>query len=371
MPVNQGKETFRLARPPIFATGVSPASATQPKPATMAVESRIPPPVYRCPTATSRLAQRTVPVSSALETRSAPPIYRPAFGTPPNGKSGTMSSPIRFAQPLGQRMPAAPVQRHAIPSLARPGIAVRTVQRMELASGGDHDPPFIPEGETEKKVTKVDRNQPIPLRLGLIHGTYKPADNSADLHVSDKGGGGGMNPRHMRTMAGLVYSLMKDREHESGIKGRLELKPTGTAVVKMVVELLGEALGSTFSVLEARFHKKWRKNFGSSSTQDRSRKKLESGVLSEHISSLKSLQGEGALTMIPLIQTQNQAYKAQSTADYYQDMLEATPQGEKQFERYVAQVSDPHEQYSPGLFLTISADQIPALIAVLDKIING
>jgi hypothetical protein len=257
------------------------------------------------------------------------------------------------------------------PVAYRPGIASRTVQAMEDDNNNSKTAYKDDDEGTSIRLDTFDDSTPSEaIKQGLIHGTYKPSDNTADLHVSDKGEGPGVSFKDMYNVAVHLYQRMKEVEYTSGIKGKLMLRPTGAAIVKIVVDLLSAALGSTFSFAISRTQRYKRKTFGKSGSGGRGRNKIESDVLPEHFSALDSLYGENVVSIVPLIQTGNEAYKAQTPQEFYQNMLEKSPAGQRQLERYKKQVSDPKEMYSPGLMLTLSVDQLPAVIKTLEKLMN-
>jgi hypothetical protein len=174
----------------------------------------------------------------------------------------------------------------------------------------------------------------VAIRHGLVHGTYEEESNSADLHVDAKSDGPGLRVVDMVGAAEEVYDLMMVRQRNNGPLGKFILHPTGAAIVKIVVELLGEALGGLLGKTKARAHKFYRKNLNrSAASSSMSSEKLAPGVLNEHFSYLQSLAGSTSVGIIPRIVASNELYKP-TMDDYDQNMLEASQAGRSKFEKY-------------------------------------
>ncbi len=204
----------------------------------------------------------------------------------------------------------------------------------------------------------------IPIRWGLVRGTYEKAPNKADLHVDAKGDGPGLNPKDMCAALTEVYEYMVAREQQGGPLGVLEVHPTGAAIVKVVVEMLGEVFGSFYSKNKARAQKALRKKFGDNGGG--SSDKLMPGVLDEHFSSLDALQGTDALEIVPQVSATNVAYKS-TLADYDQNMLANTTLGKAKLAKYKGVLRDEDEPMGPGLKITIFSTRIPEIIRLLES----
>lgn len=209
----------------------------------------------------------------------------------------------------------------------------------------------------------------IHILQGLIKGSYTVKDNTADLHVNAKGDGAGLAPADMLAVAELLYDRMIATQKATGIRGRFMLHPTGAAIVKIMVNLLGEALGGRWSKMRARFAKATRKAI----TGPKSPDKLHLNILDEHFHYLQSLKGENAVAISPNINSKTGNHSL--TMDDYvlgadgqyasRDMMSGTSEGNALFEKYKAHESDPEEDTSAGLDITIYADQLSAVMALL------
>lgn len=209
----------------------------------------------------------------------------------------------------------------------------------------------------------------VHILQGLIKGTYTIKNNTADLHVNAKGDGAGLSPADMLAVAELLYDRMMTVHATTGIRGRFMLHPTGAAIVKIMINLLGEALGGTWSKLLARGSKLVRKAI----TEPKSPDKIHPNILSEHLHYLESLRGENAVAISPNINSKTGKHRL-TKEDYIlgkdeqyasRDMMDGSTEGNAVFEKYKAHESDPEEDRSAGLDITIYADQLPKVIALL------
>lgn len=173
----------------------------------------------------------------------------------------------------------------------------------------------------------------------------------------------------MLAVAELLYDRMMAVHGTTGIRGRFMLHPTGAAIVKIMINLLGEALGGSWSKMRARFAKATRKAI----TGPKSSDKLHPNILDEHFHYLQSLKGENAVAISPNINSKTGNHSL--TMDDFvlgpnkqytsRDMMDGSQKGNALFEKYKAHESDPKEETSAGLDITIYADQLPKVIALL------
>ncbi|HWU90257.1 MAG TPA: DUF4157 domain-containing protein [Kofleriaceae bacterium] len=202
----------------------------------------------------------------------------------------------------------------------------------------------------------------VPIKQGLIHGTYDEETNTIDLHVEAKGGGGGLAARDMLQVAEQCYQLMTARERTGGPQGRFMLHPTGAAIVKIMVELLAGALGSRLDKWKAALLQTKRKKFGGPGGS-KNPDKLEPGVLPEHFAFLDSLRGDDpGVSIVPRMRAK---YNTEDNVN--QNMLEKSPEGNERYETYkaVLQSSEDDEPVGPGLDVTLTSDLLPAVIETL------
>lgn len=216
-----------------------------------------------------------------------------------------------------------------------------------------------PGDEKDEKEPKFRR---IPLRQGLIHGEFHEQNNSIDLHVDAKGGGGGMQAIDMLAMAKHCRNLMSEREENGGPPGTFMLHPTGPAITKLFIELLATALGGKWDNLKAQLLQKKRKTFGKA-TDARNPDKLDPSVQPEHFAFLDSMRGKD-VSIVPRL---TGAYNTET--NYDQNMMEKTPEGDARYAQYkqVLQASDEESPLGPGLDVTLTSAQLPAVIKVLES----
>ncbi len=238
-------------------------------------------------------------------------------------------------------------------------------ESLEMLSAPVHDKGTSKDKEPKGKESGKSSGggfRKIPLREGLIHGTYDEETNSIDLHVDAKGSGGGLSAREMLRMAEQCHELMTARERTGGPQGRFMLHPTGAAIVKIMVELLAGALGGRIDKWKAALLQTKRKKFGGSGGA-KNPDKLEPGVLPEHFAFLDSLRSDHpSVSIVPRLRGK---YNTEENVD--QNMMEKTPQGNERYETYktVLQSSDDEEPIGPGLDVTLTSDLLPAVIGVL------
>ncbi|MGZ3457982.1 MAG: hypothetical protein ACXU86_05675, partial [Archangium sp.] len=224
------------------------------------------------------------------------------------------------------------------------------------------------------------------LEIGkLIHGHHDLDKNSIDLHVKSKQGqgGDGLSDHDIFKSAVSSYNLLTQQEAQTGQKnGTVVLHPQGAAIVKKVVDMLGETLGNEQQKVAARqlrmkrkvaehkaqpnyITKQFNKMIGKAEPK-KSDSKLESPVLPEHFAYLDSLRGQNAVSIAPVITSPNPQYRVETPEEFEQDMLQTTPQGDAQYNRYKDVVQDPEEQASPSLSIKLTTEQLGKLIAKLE-----
>lgn len=193
--------------------------------------------------------------------------------------------------------------------------------------------------------------------FGLLHGTYRPATNEADMHVNAATlANPHLTAADMLAAMRDVYQVMNANQPITGNVGVLDWRPTGAAVVKMVVQLLGEALGGRWNKYKARAKKIIRENLVTPPAV-RDPDILSADILPEHKSYLKSLQGENRASIKPII-------PGSTAAQFDQDMLENSPAGQQRLAAY-------HQHIDAGLPTSLRVevhhDQIPRIIGVLNS----
>jgi hypothetical protein len=202
------------------------------------------------------------------------------------------------------------------------------------------------------------------IRQGLIKGAYKWKTNDADLHVAPKGSDGTFPESDMLIVAEKLYQTMELRWQDGGPVGKLILRPTGAAIVKIVVQMLGEALGDIGSVAKARESIKNRKFIEELLSYVPLREKpvkaaatLDPTVHEEHFEYLSGLQGATGLEIIAL------GVPAETAPEYNQNILAGTREGRARLSAYFKTVEG--QEKGASLYVTIYHHQLPRIISVL------
>lgn len=227
-------------------------------------------------------------------------------------------------------------------------------------------------GKIIQAVFKADANAGSqPFTRGLIHGTYHPRDNSADMHVSAADEGEHLKPGDAAVVLKALYDVMVQNHATTGTIGKIDWRPTGAAVQKLVVELLGEALGGTFSVMVARLKKAYRKNFGEKPTGARDKNVLSPDILPEYKAYLDAMQGENKVSIKPKIQGESADLVEKGVPSHIvastinQDMMEDSDAGRTRLNTYKETLDT---GVASGLVIEVTHLQIPAIIKVLQSI---
>jgi hypothetical protein len=211
----------------------------------------------------------------------------------------------------------------------------------------------------EAKRGRTDYN----IRQGLIKGTYHWKTNDVDLHVDKKQAGDAFPTSDMLIVAEKLYQTMELRWQDGGPVGKFILHPTGAAIVKTVVQLLGEALGIIKSIAEARksYQARKRKEWALSFIRDepvKSEDKLDPTVHEEHFQYLSGLRGAATdidiKAVIPGTRTE---------AEFFQNIIAATPEGKARLGAYIKTVKE--QNVGVSLDVTIYHHQLPKVISVL------
>jgi hypothetical protein len=179
----------------------------------------------------------------------------------------------------------------------------------------------------------------VPFNRGLIHGHLLRESNQADLHVD--AGDGSTLAADMLTVAQDVYGKMTLTSTLPGrADGKVYLRPQGAAIIKIVSQLLGEALGDPRQIELAREHIKWRKiqekavdlvTFGLYKPK-KSGEVLDKSVVPEHTEYIKSLVGLSGVDIKPLLKN------TLTLEEFSQNMLEASKEGQDRLVKYLQSV---------------------------------
>jgi hypothetical protein len=202
----------------------------------------------------------------------------------------------------------------------------------------------------------------LDVRQGLIHGTYKWEDNSADLHVDKKGDGQGFPASDMLVVAKQMLQKMTQRKRDGGPTGVFILHPTGAAIVKIMVQLLGEAMGdpevTELAHKAIKSRKFWEKLDVFGKKREMSQDLLDPTVHLEHFEYLRSLAGVEGLEIMPILRG------TKTEKEFNQNILAATKEGVARLKAYKQAVED--QEYGVSLNVNISAEKLPDVIRVLE-----
>jgi hypothetical protein len=265
----------------------------------------------------------------------------------------------------------------------------RITQRCDLNSPGQQSTeevgPYISNLALSTALPNLERE--VAIRQGLIHGDYNRETNRVELHV--KKGKGVTLLRDMLIVAENLDEPMKKRQQNGGPRGKFILHPTGAAIVKIVVQVLGEALGEEQWIAQARESREKRKR--EESKQEKSEEKeekseefLHKDFHDEHFQYLTGLQGKTDIEIRVPIPPENAAefnpetlknnpeeiarlneYTERKTAEFTQNILEKTPEGMARFKAYIKTVEK--EKTGVSLDVTIYHDQLAEITKFLRK----
>jgi len=205
----------------------------------------------------------------------------------------------------------------------------------------------------------------VPISQELIHGTYMRATNSVDLHVNSKGEGEGLSIQDMLRVTQTLYRLMKGRSGEEGApRGTFILHPTGAAIVKIVVQTLGEALGTATGIQQALSliakRKVWEKiQFWK--TKSMSAEKLDPSVIGEHIAYVQAIAGLPGVGIVPILAAS--ITKATTPEEFLQNMLENSVAGITRMRLYEETLRA--QEVAVSLDVSLTEDQLPQIISLL------
>ncbi|NJK33311.1 MAG: hypothetical protein HC927_13420, partial [Deltaproteobacteria bacterium] len=220
-------------------------------------------------------------------------------------------------------------------------------------------------------------------RVGLVHGTYRIMDNSADMHVDRA------TQEHPHLTVAMikevledVYQAMAANYAQTESPGMLDWRPTGAAVVKMVVELLGSALGSGLGVIAAKGKQLLRKN-RRNRAQARDPDVLSSDIIPEHIGFLGAMQGKAGVSVKAALPADNRklaaylqehpnateaeqrTYANEVAEQMEQNMLSSSDAGKARLAEYKQSLE---AEQPASLRIVLDHTHLPALIRALDSL---
>ncbi|SMO39546.1 DUF4157 domain-containing protein [Gracilimonas mengyeensis] len=204
----------------------------------------------------------------------------------------------------------------------------------------------------------IDEREGIPFKYGLIKGTYRPADNTADMHVEHKSADVAFSPVDVYKAFTFVYGKMESTRRRTDVNGTLMWNPQGAAVIKMVAELIGEALGDPELVGLARELKRERKA-GPPPATSRDEDVISPDIVPEHLQYLGAARGAEGIDMQTVIPGKNTAKNIES------NMLENSERGRARFQNYAEAMT---ESLPVSLRIRISQAQLGKLIETMGRL---
>jgi len=205
----------------------------------------------------------------------------------------------------------------------------------------------------------------IPYRQGLIKGGLNGISNEADFHV-EPGNGRGLSADMLAVAQDVFEKMTAANTLHGAPKGRVHLRPQGAAVIKIVSQMLGEALGDKTLIEQAHRAIEWRKLKGAAidiipfyNRPALSNDVLDKSVAPEHSAYMKSLVGVSGVDIKPLLGG------ALSMAEFTQNMLEQSDMGQARLTKYLETVESATVAVSLDIY--ISQDRLPAVISLLKK----
>jgi len=205
----------------------------------------------------------------------------------------------------------------------------------------------------------------VPYKRGLIHGDLKGVENKADFHI-DPGDGRGLRADMLAVAQDVLQRMIVANTKHGAPKGQVYMRPQGAAVIKIVSQLLGEALGDKKLIEQAHEAIKWRKLKEAAidkipfyTRPKLSREILDKSVVPEHSAYMKSLVGVSGVDIKPILRG------TLSMEEFTQNMLEESENGKARLGKYLDTVESATVAVSMDIF--ISQDRLPAVISLLQK----
>ena len=246
--------------------------------------------------------------------------------------------------------------------------AVDSIQRMDVPE--EEELQMKPAVDSIQRMDVREEEEPeeledIPIDQGLIHGTYKPSSNTADLHVRSGRGVQSLAITDMLRVAQELYRRMTERHQmQNAPVGTFILHPTGAAVVKILTQILGEALGNADMVQKAQTLYKWRKIKDKIPTFLRKKEKMDQdkiakGVIPEHVAYIKALENVAGIEIRPIL-------PSGTPEEFEQNMLEASKEGKDRMIKYIETLEQ--QEIGVSLNVTITHLQLPEIIRLLSTL---
>ena len=202
-------------------------------------------------------------------------------------------------------------------------------------------------------------------RQGLIHGDLIGVKNEADFHV-DPGDGGSLRADMLAVAQDVCEKMTAANTIHGAPKGRVYLRPQGAAIIKIVSQMLGEALGQRELIEQAHRSIQWRKFKEAAldkipvyTRPKLSKEVLDKSVVPEHSDYMKSLVGVSGVDIKPLLRG------AKSLEEFTQNMLEESQMGRDRLQKYLETVESGNVSVSMDIY--ISQDRLPNVISLLQK----
>jgi hypothetical protein len=222
---------------------------------------------------------------------------------------------------------------------------------------------LIAEGVRPQTVRTIPRN--VSYKKGLIHGDLIRDKNAADFHV-DKGDGAGLTADMLVVTEDVYEKMTLTSRLPERPDGQVYLRPQGAAIIKIVSQMLGEALGDPKQVELAHTAIKWRKFKEAAldkvpfyTRPKMSAEVLDKSIVPEHAEYMKALVGVSGVDIKPLIPG------TKTIEEFTQNMLEASAQGRQRLQQYLETVEEASGPVSMDIF--VGRQKLPVVIALLRR----
>ena len=234
---------------------------------------------------------------------------------------------------------------------------------LELMMQSGHQWLYSGMGSAHLVIEARELTKDVHYEQGLIHGDLIRGRNEADFHVNP--GDGGSLIADMLVVAEDAYDKMTVVSWLPGRPdGRLYLRPQGAAIIKIVSQLLGEALGNPQMIEVAHEHIRKRKtkealmSYVPFYTKKMSKEILDKAVVPEHLAYMYSLMGDTGVDIKPLL-----VGNTLTMEEFVKNMLENSIAGRARLEKYINTVEGGNQAVSMDIY--IERSKLPAIIAKL------
>ncbi len=242
-------------------------------------------------------------------------------------------------------------------------IEGRVLDMLEAMMQSDHQWMYSGMGAVQLILDAKDLMTDVHYNQGLIHGDLRRGQNETDFHV---------NPGDGKNLISDMLAVAQDSYEKMTIisklpgrpNGRIYLRPQGAAIIKIVSQTLGEALGNRNLIEVARNAIYYRKIKEKAialipfyKKESMSKEIVDKSIVSEHSAYIKSLVGAVGIDIKPLLPGTT------TLAEFTQNMLESSIAGQQRLARYINTVEEGKIPVSMDIY--IDRNRLPDIINLL------